>query len=146
MGFCSQNFIISQYLTEEELRRAFGEKTEGVIERERREDVGEEAVPARARRAGAAPGETEAEEHNLNHTVFRSWRPHCVTGRAESRGHVKKVQDEGETPTVGVEKKPKGMPIVVATHHKTKMIIGRVVPSNGVEGYAVETANRMVQR
>ncbi len=65
--------------------------------------VGEETGSARARKTKAAPSEREVEEHNLDQAVFRSWRPHCVKGRAESCGHVKKAQDEGGTPTVVVD-------------------------------------------
>ncbi len=44
---------------EEELRRAFRERAEEFVEREGREDVGEEAVQARARKTGAVPSEKE---------------------------------------------------------------------------------------
>ena len=69
---------------EEEFRRVFGESAEEVVERERRGEVGEEAVRARARKTGAVPSEKEVEEHNLDHAAFRSWCPHCVKGGAES--------------------------------------------------------------
>ena len=75
---------------EEELRRVFGESSKEVVERE----IGEEAVRARARKTETAPSQKEVEEHNLDHGVFRSWRPHCVKGRAESYGHVRRVQGE----------------------------------------------------
>ena len=38
------------------------------------------------------------------------------------------------------------MPIVVAKDSKTKMIMARVVPSKGVDSYAVETVKKMVER
>ena len=76
---------------EEEFQRVFGESTEEVFERERRGDVGEEAVRARARKTGAMPCEKEVEARNLDRAAFRSW----CEGRAESHGHVKKVQNEG---------------------------------------------------
>ena len=57
---------------EQEFRRAFGESTEELVERERRWEVGEEAVRARARKTGAAPSDKEVEERNLDHAVFRS--------------------------------------------------------------------------
>ena len=85
---------------EVEFRRAFGGSTGEVVEREMRGDVGEEAVRARARKTGAVPSEKEVEEHNLDSAVFRSWRPRCAKGRAEPCGHAKKVQNEGEAPTV----------------------------------------------
>ncbi len=58
---------------------------------------------ARARRVEIAPSDEEAEERNLDHAVFRSWRPHCVKGRAESYGHVRKAKDEGTAPMIGVD-------------------------------------------
>ncbi len=40
----------------------------------------------------------------------------------------------------------KGMPIIVAKDNKTKVIMARVVPSNGLDSYVVETAKKMVER
>ena len=130
----------------------FEEEAKGAVERE----VGEEAVRAMARRTEPVPSQREVEEHNLDHGVFRSWCPHCVKGRAESYGHVKKVQNEGDVPTIGIDymymhseqekEEEKGMPIIVAKDNKTKMIMARVVPSKGLDSYAVETVKRMVER
>ncbi len=53
---------------EDEFRRLFGEGTKEVVERE----IGEEAVPARARKTEAVPSQREVEEHNLDHGVFRN--------------------------------------------------------------------------
>ena len=71
---------------EEELRRASGEGTGEVVEKE----MGEEAVRARARKTEAVPSQREVDEHNLDHGVFRSWCPHCVKGRTEAQGHRKR--------------------------------------------------------
>ena len=105
---------------EEEFQRVFGQSTREVVERE----IGEEAVRARARKTEAVPSQREVEEHNLDHGVFRSWCPHCVKGRAESYGSVKKVQNEGDVPTIGLDyiymhseqekEEKKGMPRIVA--------------------------------
>ncbi len=83
---------------EEEFRTVFGESTEEVLEQERRDEIGEEAVRARARKT-AVPSQREVEERSLDHGVFRSWCPRCVKGRAELYGHVRKVQNEGEAST-----------------------------------------------
>ncbi len=79
-----------------------------------------------------------------------------MKGRAESYGHAGRVQDVGEVPTIGldymhthieqVKEEEKGMPVVVAKDNKTKMIMEWVVPSKGVESYAVETVKKMVER
>ena len=105
---------------EEEFRRVFGESSKEVVERE----IGEEAVRARARKTETVPSQREVDEHNLDHGVFRSRCRHCVKGRAESYGHVKKVQNEGDVPTIGIDymymhseqekEEEKGMPIAVA--------------------------------
>ena len=63
----------------------------------------EEAVGARARRTDAVPSAREVEEHNSDHAVFRSWCPHCVKGRAESYGHVRKVLRESDTPVIAID-------------------------------------------
>ena len=92
----------------------------------------------------------------MGHGVFRSWCPHCVKGRAESYGHVRKVQGERDVPTIELDymymhseqekEEEKGMPIVAAKDSKTKMIMARVVPCKGVDSYAVETVKKMVER
>ncbi len=87
----------------DEFMRAFGKSAEVVAERERQGDVGEEAACSRARKAEIAPSDGEVEEHNLDHTVFRSWCPRCAKGRAESSGHARKLKDEGAAQTIGVD-------------------------------------------
>ncbi len=49
--------------------------------------MGEEETRTRARRTEATPRATEAEEHNLDRAVLRSWCPHWVKRKAESCGH-----------------------------------------------------------
>ncbi len=76
--------------------------------------------------------------------------------RAESYGRVKKLQDEGEVPTIGVayvymrseqeKEEEKGMPIVVAKDSKTKMIMARVAPRKELDSYAMETVKKMVEK
>ena len=68
---------------------------------------------------------------------------------------MKKVQNEGEAPTIGVDyvyarseqekEEEKGMPIIVAKDNKTKMIMAMVVPSKGLDSYAVETAKKWLK-
>ena len=69
---------------------------------------------------------------------------------------MKKLHNEGDVPTIGIDymymhseqekEEEKGMPIVVAKDNRTKMIMARVVPSKGLDGYAVEIVKRMVER
>ena len=109
--------------------------------------MGEEAVQARARKTEAVPSAKEVEEHNLDHAAFRSWCPHCVKGRAESYGHGKRTTSENDVPIIAVDymymhsvqekEEEKGMPILIAKDSRTKMIMAKVVKSNGVVPYAV---------
>ncbi len=85
-----------------------------------------------------------------------------MKGRAESYGHVKKMQNEEEAPITEVdcmymhseqeeeeeeeEEEEKGMSTIVAKNNETKMIMARVVPRKGVESYAVETVKKMADR
>ena len=111
---------------------------------------------ARARKTEAVPSQREVEEHNLDHGEFRTWCPNCVKGMAESYGHVKKVQNEGDAPKIGIDymymhseqdkEEEKGMPIVVAKDNRTKMIMARVVPGEGLDSYAVETLKKIFER
>ncbi len=113
------------------------------------------AMRAKARRTEAAPSEREGEEHNFDHAVFGSWRPGCTRRSAESYGHVKKVQNDGEAPTVRVDyvhthseqekDNEKGVPIVVAKD-KTKTIEAKVVPGKGVDSYTAEVLKRMAEK
>ncbi len=90
-----------------------GESFEGKVlrgggeERRRRrgqcEREAEEAARATARKTEATPSAKEVEEHNLGHAVLRSWCPHCVKGRAESYGHVRKVQKESDSPIIAMD-------------------------------------------
>ncbi len=125
---------------EEDLRRALGESAEEVVEREMRGDVGEEAVRARARKTGAVPSEREVGERNLDHAVFRSWRPRCVKGRAESHGHVEKVQNVGEAATVGVD-----YVYTRSEQEKEEKATANAAPSKGLDSSAVETAKRWLK-
>ncbi len=85
------------------------------------------------------PSAKEVEERNLDHSMFRSWRPHCVKGRAEACRHRRSKDDKREAPAVGLDYtrmrseqekvEEKCVPIVVLTDEKTKMTTAKVVPN-----------------
>ncbi len=60
----------------------FGETVEDALEALK--ETSEEANVARARKTEAIPSAKEVEEHALDHCVFPSWRPHCVSGESRS--------------------------------------------------------------
>ena len=59
-----------------------------------REEEGEEAREAVAAPAPLAPSRMEKEMHELTHTPYRSWCPHCVRMRGRNTAHKKKVHKE----------------------------------------------------
>ena len=46
------------------------------------------------RRAPKEPSREEVDEHNVTHTPYRSWCPHCVSGRAKDYPHKRLEDDE----------------------------------------------------
>ena len=66
------------------------------------------------------------------------------------------MQNEGDAQTIGIDymymhseqekEEEKGMPIIVAKDNRTKMITARVVPSKGLDSYAVQSVKRMIER
>ncbi len=84
------------------------------------------------------------------------WAPALREGKGGVAWHAKKVQNEGEVPTAGVDyahthseqerEEAKGTPIVAAKDNKTMTIMAIVVPSKAVDRYAAETAMRMAGR
>ena len=62
----------------------------------------EEARAPEVLRDPGAPTAKEIEEHNTTHLPFRSWCPHCVTGKAQDRPHrmKKEAQMEKQVPEI----------------------------------------------
>ncbi len=83
---------------EEMFKKVFGESAEETLR-----EASEEGVVARARKVEAVPSKKEVEGRDLDHAVFRSWRPHCVKGLAEACGHRKKGGETGDAPTVSLD-------------------------------------------
>ncbi len=134
--------------------RAFGENVEVTLRVMK--ETSEEANRAKARKTEAVPSIREVEEHRLDHSVFKSWCPQCVRGRAKACGHRRGKGDEGEAPVIGVDymnthcdqekEEGKGMPIVVLNDEKTKMIAAKVVPSKGVDACVVDSVRRALEQ
>jgi hypothetical protein len=101
------------------------------------EGEGEESEKAQIRKSAGMPTKEEIDECNLDHAVYRAWRPHCVRGKAQSHPHVRVDKKITEIPTVSVDymylgdgehrskggshKEDKGMPLLVAKDDATKM-------------------------
>ena len=119
------------------------------------EEPGEEqeAHKPRAPRIPSQPTQDQVDEHMLTHLPFRSWCPHCVRGKSKGGAHKRQQQEHKEVPTVVLdytfmhenqeEREEKGMPILVVKdvndgHRGTGMMFAMVVPSKGVQSYAVK--------
>ena len=77
-----------------------GDEVEGglgpdvVTEAERAEEEGEESRKAVAAPAPRAPSRLEREQHELTHTPYRAWCPHCVRMRGRNTAHRQNVKRE----------------------------------------------------
>ncbi len=110
----------------------------------------------RERKVETAPIQNDLEDRNLDHAVFRTWCSRCVKGRTETCGRRKKGGETGDVPTVSLDdmytrseqekEEETGMPAVVVKDNKTKMAMAKVVPSAGVQEYAVEVATKFVEQ
>ncbi len=119
-------------------------------------EAGEEGVGARTRKSEAVPGKKELKDHNVDHAVFRSWRPHCARGRAEAYGHRKRGGETGDLPTISLDcmythseqekEEEKGMPIIAVRDNETKMVMAKVVLGKGVQENAVEVLRKFVEQ
>ena len=56
-------------------------------EEEGRAEEGEEARVPTKLATPVVVSKTEREEHELTHTPYRAWRPHCVRGRGRNMQH-----------------------------------------------------------
>ena len=104
---------------------------------------------AKFRRLEEEPTQEEIEEHNIDHSKFRSWCPHCVKGKAKCYPHLmNRNKQQREVPKVSIDyafvddskdkrDEEKGMPIIIMKDTETGMKFARVVPKKGVEPYAV---------
>ena len=131
---------------DEQPRGANDTRGESVIE--------DEAIQPRTRAPPVNPSREEVEWHMTTHLPFRSWCPHCVRGKSKGGAHRKQQNEHKEVPTVVLdytfmhesqeEREEKGMPILVVKdiddgHRGTGMMFAMVVPSKGVQSYAVKT-------
>merc|ERR1712240_2189 len=82
----------------------------------------------------------EVEQHNVTHLPFRSWCPHCVSGKAQDRNHKKREnQDEKQIPEIVFDyvflasaEDEETIPIQVARDRRTQMLFAHVVPRKGM--------------
>ena len=88
------------------------------------------------------------DERNIDHGVFRAWCPHCVKGKAQDYGHVKRKEGEDrQVPLVGVDymfmhekqskEEEKGMPILAVRDSELNITWTHVAPSEGRHKYAI---------
>ena len=119
----------------------------------------EECAPRRVAPDPGAPSQQDVDEHEIDHTPYRSWCDACVEGRGIGDQH--RAGPEGRVPVVsfdyllittrGVRQKEQLLPgevvllkILVVKDSKSKVISAHVVACKGVDdnGYAVEKLKR----
>ena len=63
-------------------------------EEQHHEGDGEQEVrQPRPYKDSGQPSIKEVQDHNLTHILFRTWRKHCLRGRAKAAPHHKKEED-----------------------------------------------------
>ncbi len=82
---------------EETFEEVFGQSVEETLR-----ETGEEGA-ASTGKAEAVPSKKEVEDYNLDHAVFRSWRPHCGKGHAEAYGRRREGGETRDVPTVSLD-------------------------------------------
>ena len=101
----------------------------------------EEARAPEVLRDPGAPTQKEIEEHNTTHLPFRSWCPHCVTGKAQDRPHrmKKEEQMDKQVPEIvfdygffGGKEDEETLAVQVARDRRTQMTFANVVPRKGM--------------
>ena len=104
------------------------------------EDESEEARRPEVLRDPGAPTPKEIEEHNVTHLPFRSWCPHCVSGKAQDRHHRRRENtDEKQIPEIVFDyvfmasaEDEETIPVQVARDRRTQMLFAHVVPRKGM--------------
>ena len=117
------------------------------------EDASAEAAAVEQESTPRRPPQEEVDRHMLTHLPYRSWCPHCVRGKSRGKHHSGSTGSK-QIPTIAVDymymhesqdaNEEKGMPILVARDLNlggvgTGMVFARVVPSKGVQAYAVKS-------
>ena len=69
------------------------------------EEEGEEGREARKIPSPIGPSREERERHNLTHTPYRAWCPHCVRARDRNNPHYqgKPGEQEGAVPRISFD-------------------------------------------
>ena len=96
------------------------------------------------RRQPKEPTREEVEEHEVNHTPYRSWCPSCVAGRGKATPHTTTEDEEKAIPDIHVDywfmRDERGSELVPVTNIKdgsSKTNKAHVVPGKGnVDGAA----------
>ena len=118
----------------------------------------EETIKPTFRTISREPTQEEIDEHNIDHSKFRVWCPHCVSGRAVAYPHLTGQKKTRDIPVISIdyafmnddkdkkEEQEKGMPIIVIKDSESKTQLARVVPKKGVDPYAVDRIKRDIDQ
>ena len=117
-----------------------GFEDEDFVEIECGEKESDEAKTPEVLRDPGAPTPKEVDQHNATHLPFRSWCPHCLSGKAQDQHHKKREeQDEKQIPEIVLDyvflasaDDEETIPIQVARDRRTQMLFAHVVPRKGM--------------
>ena len=110
-------------------------KEEGV------EEEGEEGRDAIAMPSPMTPSRQEREQHELTHTPYRAWCPHCVRARGRNRAHkANKDPEKSTVPKIAFdyfffsdeEEKANKNPMIVMVDESTGEKYARGVEQKGL--------------
>ena len=120
-----------------------------------------EEQKAKIKRIPQMPTQKEIDEHCATHVPFRDWCEFCVHGKAKDDPHrrAKKPREilipevdidymwlKGKFPFSQGGEEDTGMPILIVTDRETKFKQSVMVPSKGVDPYAVKTLTEILTR
>ena len=106
------------------------------------EALDKEYEPKRVMRDPGQPSKEEIEEHNLDHTPYRSWCPHCAKARGPDKPHRAR-RDPQEVPVFGFDYlsakdmqldedgRKDEVKIIVAYCQATKCVFAHVIAAYG---------------
>ena len=63
----------------------------------------EDTIKPEYRRINKEPTQEEIDEHNIDHSTFRVWCPHCVNGRAVAYPHLSKQKKVHDIPVISID-------------------------------------------
>jgi hypothetical protein len=102
-------------------------------------EIEDEAVVPKIPPSPILPTEQEVQQHDITHLPFRSWCPHCVSGKARNRPHRKLKDKVHQVPNIVVdycflkgEGDEESLIVQVARDEESSYLFAHAVPRKGL--------------